>query len=117
MGLESGAPHWSSSFPPPHKSNISHSTFPHPSIHSHTLSHAHTHITRHGHHPPPQAPHAIQRVLDVLRVTPLVNLVRASRGSPLLYAFLDGAKLSRPLDIGGVEYVFLVAVVESRRCC
>ena len=32
----------------------------------------------------------------------MVNLIRASRGSPLLYAFLDGEKLARPLDVGSI---------------
>lgn len=38
--------------------------------------------------------------MDVLRVTPLVNLVRQGDASqPYLYAFLDGRKVAKPIDV------------------
>ena len=38
----------------------------------------------------------MQRALDVLRATPLVNLVRQEAGGPLRYVFLDGLEAQRP---------------------
>lgn len=45
-----------------------------------------------------------ERVLEGLRVTPLVNLVRPSPDAAALYAFLDGRTTTKPVELATVGY-------------
>jgi hypothetical protein len=41
----------------------------------------------------------VERVLEVLRVTPAVNLVREEPNGPLKFMFLDGLRMVKPVDL------------------
>jgi len=54
-------------------------------------------------HPTPEKEAQLEKVLDVLRVTPLVNLIRESPDEPASYIFLDGQRRKQPVEVSGVR--------------